>query len=237
MSCLRLSLAVYLFLTHSGFAADKAPSKDSQPLLTFNGWGTYEDPTAATKLSFAGDVLTLRAFDGYVDNFPQGKVNSPRIVRPVTGNFDAQVKVIELDPAEPGTVHANLGNFPTAYHAGTLLLRADDKNMVRVERISMARRGRQSHLAAVQVIQGGQTLAYHPQEVEEKPVILRMQRESNRLLASFSQDDGRNWTEFPSVDVEFLPEKIKVGVSMTSNTQIGSLVRFRDYRLSSELQR
>lgn len=158
-------------------------------------------------------------------------MNPPRVSREVTGDFTVEVDVTHLDEAEADSVHKSLGNFSTAYHAGSLLLRHDDETFVRLERTSMNTNGRAAYTCDLQIWKDKQR-QFHPSfAIEDKPIRLKLDRQGEKLNAAFSQDQGETWTEFPEQSLEGFPEKLNVGVSMTSNTEQGCKVRFKGLKL------
>ena len=49
----------------------------------------------------------------------------------MSGDFTAEVKVTHVDQAMPNSVLKSLGGFSTAYHAATLLVWTNQKNLIR----------------------------------------------------------------------------------------------------------
>lgn len=196
-------------------------------------WGLLEEPAGESKIASNEKALHITAPDRYVDNYPPGKVNAPRVLRDVSGDFTAEVNVTYLDEAKADSVHKSLGNFSTAYHSGTLLLRHDDTTFVRFERVSMNTAGQPAYRCDLQIWKDKKRQFYRSIPIENKPVRLRLERRGGKLTTSFSQDQGGSWTEFPEQTLEGFPDKAKVGVSMTSNTERGCKVMFEGFKLES----
>lgn len=205
---------------------------DTAKLIEY--WGLLEEPAAESKIESDKKTLTITAPDMYVDNYPPGKVNAPRVFRDVSGDFTAEVDVTQLEEAEADTVHKSLGNFSTAYHSGTLLFRHDDETFVRFERVSMNRSGRATYTCELQIWKDRQRQFYRSFPIENKPVRLRLERRAGKLTASFSQDEGDSWTKVPEQPLEGFPQKATVGVSLTSNTEKGCKVTFEGFKLKSK---
>ena len=215
---------------------DKAVSLDEfrfvtnfRPKKVVEGWGISEDPTAATKIEVKDGVLSITTPAILVDNYPPGIVNAPRVTREASGDFTAEIKVEHLDEALPNSVFKTL-NF-AAYHAATLLIRLDDQNCVRFERVSMHRGTTLSTLCVLQIWENGVTTQYQSESVEDTPTILRLERKGAVLRSSFSQDDGKTWTQMPDSELKTLSGKVHVGLSMTNNTDPGSVVKFKAFKL------
>ncbi|HEY1381649.1 MAG TPA: sigma-70 family RNA polymerase sigma factor [Gemmataceae bacterium] len=209
-----------------------ARPKDGRPAaarLNVRGWGSASDPDADCKFTVEKDRLTI-AVPGtdHAVCIEQNRMNAPRVLRPVTGDFIAQVKVS--------------GNFPIGgkslvdtrrpFHGAGLLVWKDDHNYVRLER--------------AQVIFDGQAGAYVNWELrkdgdfgrmggageldlKDEPVWLRIERRGNTLYGSASAD-GVQWTTLEPMAVE-LPPKLLVGVVAGQNTTIGFAPTFEGFRL------
>jgi len=196
-------------------------------------WGLVEDPATGSQIESDGKTLTITAPDDYVDNYPKGKVNAPRVLQEVSGDFTAQVDITELDEAKPDSVHKSLGTFPTAYHAGTLLLRHDNSNFVRFERVNANSGGESASTCVIQVWKEKNLVFYRVMPIEDKPIRLKLERRGTKLTASFSQNQGDSWTKFPEHTLEGFPGEAKVGVSITSNTEKGCKVKFEKFQLET----
>lgn len=86
------------------------PTKKNEPARKIEGWGVVEDPTVQSKIDFDKKTLTLAPATRYVDNFPKGMVNAPRVVQEVSGDFTVQVKVIHVDDAKLDSVLKSLAD-------------------------------------------------------------------------------------------------------------------------------
>jgi len=61
--------------------------------------------------------------------------------------------------------------------------------------------------------------------------MLRLERRDKRLLASFSQGDGRTWKKSETQDIEYLRDVLNAGVSMTTNTNPGCRVKYERLKI------
>src|SRR5262249_18410820 len=92
-------------------------------------WGRLEDPDENCACSVTGGVLSISMPDEFFDLVVEsGKMNAPRVLQPVKGDFIVQMKVL-ADPkrgkqAQPGPSWQGAGFF----------VRKDDKTYVRFER-------------------------------------------------------------------------------------------------------
>ena len=200
--------------------ADDSPS-------AIKGWGKIDDPTGQSEVKLEGKTLIMKAPTRYIDNYTPGKVNAPRVEQEIEGDFVAEVNVIDVEKAQPNSVLKSLGSFPTSFHAGSMLIWMDTVNFVRFDRSSMNQGGRQINACELQVYANYDRIHLKSFRIEDKPTRLRLKRVGQTLFASFSQDDGKTWKEFPETSIKHLPSRIDVGVSMTSNTDPGCTVKFQ----------
>jgi regulation of enolase protein 1 (concanavalin A-like superfamily) len=219
--------------TSAAEAGGQAAPPSSASIRFISGWGASEDPAGGASLALQGTTLVITAPDAYVDNYPPGKVNAPRVLQEVVGDFTAEVKVTHLDPSKPNSVLASLGSFPTAYHAGILLVRLNDKNFIRFEKGSKNTNGLHATTCELQVWENGQRLLYAPEDIEDVAVSLRLERRGELLLSSFSKDEGKTWKRLPEHKLDKLKGAVKVGVSVTNNTEPGCTVKFQDLKVAN----
>lgn len=195
------------------------------------GWGKREDPAGGTKIELQDSTLIMTSPAAYIDNYPKGTVNAPRVLQEVSGDFTAEVKVTHVDPALPDTVLKSLGGFSTAYHAGTLLVRHNDKKFIRFERVSANTNGVLSTTCDLQVYEKGKLTSHVSEKIEDTATQLRLQVRGDLVLSSFSQDDGKTWKELPQHKLRTLLGTVTVGVSLTNNTDPGCTVKFQDLKV------
>ncbi|MBC8113444.1 MAG: DUF1349 domain-containing protein [Candidatus Saccharimonas sp.] len=195
------------------------------------GWGEKEDPVGGTKIELQETTLVMTSPAAYVDNYPKGAVNAPRVLQEVSGDFTAEVKVTHVDPALPNSVLKSLGSFPTAYHAGALFVHTNQKNLIRFERVSKNTKGMLSTTCELQVWESGKLTAHASEVIEDTVITLRLERRGDLLRSSFSQDDGKTWKELPQHQLDKLKGTVKIGVSVTNNTDPGCTVKFQDLKV------
>ncbi len=203
----------------------------AEPADVIKGWGKKEDPAGGTTIELQDTTLVMTTPDIYVDNYPPGKVNAPRVMQEVSGDFVVEVRVTHLDPSQTDSVLKSLGSFPTAYHAGALLVRTNEKNFIRFEKGSKNTKGKRATTCELQVWENGKRMFYAPEDIEDVVVSLRLERQGDLLLSSFSKDDGKNWKELPKYKLDKLKDTVSVGVSLTSNTDPGCTVKFQDLKV------
>lgn len=120
---------------------------------------------------------------------------APRVLQPARGDFTLQVKIDgEFSPGDESTQAGRTG-----YTGAGLIVFADEKNYVRLERATLHRKGdKGTPYTNFEIRIGGELQRIGntgdlPTE-EGKPTWLRLQRKGNLLLGAMSQD-GVNWKE------------------------------------------
>jgi len=162
------------------------------------GWGTAQDPAADCKFSLKEGKLTIsvpgsdKAHDLSAE---MGNVTAPRVVQALSGDFRIQVKV--EGPFQPGEESAREGR--TGYTGAGLVIFADTRNYVRIERASPQAEGSRGarpytnfEIRVDGELQHIGTTGDLPTE-NGKPTWLRLEKKGRQILGSMSQD-GVTWT-------------------------------------------
>lgn len=195
-------------------AADPAAPADPAKPREVRGWGPLIDPVGDCVMAEDGEKLTLTVPAGNRNLSTAINTSAPRLLREVEGDFTAVVKVTgEFDPGTRG-VEA------TPFNGAGLLVWADERNFVRVERNSYWLAGRQRFFCyppLVEYFKGGAGQNTNPDPTEAANFFtgwsthLRVDRRGDRLTASYSHD-GTGWTGVKEFSVE-MPPKVFVGVA------------------------
>ena len=226
---MRLFVALAVASTLFGVRTANAVDAEAQERF-ISGWGTVFDPVGGSVVKLTDGTLFLFAPRTYVDNYPHGKVNAPRVIQQVDGDFTAEVDVVHIDQAMPNSVLASL-KTPTPYHAASLLIRQDDANFVRFERIDMCLDGRHVTRCDLQVWEGGDRTTFISKDVEDRPTRLQLTRQGNQFLAAYRQNNGQTWIRYKPQIIDDMPDRVELGVSMTSNTDPQCKVAFQGLEL------
>jgi regulation of enolase protein 1 (concanavalin A-like superfamily) len=187
------------------------------------GWGQSEDPDGDCKISAKDGKVTFTIPGTVHDLWPGGaKVNAPRILQDVEGDFTVQVRVASSVKPENGF-----------FRSGTLLIWQDDKTFIRLDS-ACAHRGGSAfdfycylHVFKDKVRLVNQQL----RPLKDQPTDLRLERRDAKIVASFSQDGGNSWKAFAEQGV-VLPRKLKVGVSAVNTTNNPFSVTLEDFKIS-----
>jgi regulation of enolase protein 1 (concanavalin A-like superfamily) len=190
-----------------------AGDPDPEPNAFQDGWDKPTDPDkdCTFKKEKGGLTITVPGKDHGLA-IERGRMNAPRLLRDVEGDFVAEVRVSgTLNPSMTSTAAGR-----TPFLAGGLVLMADEKTYIRLERAAY-RRDDVATYANWELRQDGNWLLQGNSSVcplKEKAAYLRLERKGDRLLASVSED-GKEWSELSPLELK-LPAKLKLGVTANS---------------------
>jgi regulation of enolase protein 1 (concanavalin A-like superfamily) len=208
-------------------AALAAPAPARSPWLT--GWDKPVDPDNDCKFIRDKDTLTIEVPGKDHDlAVERNLMNSPRLLRDVEGDFVAQVRVSgTFLPSKESTSTERL-----PFVGAGLLLMADEKTYVRLERAALQWQGEVKTYANWELRQDGNwVLAGNAavQPLEDKATYLRLERKGDKLLPAVSHD-GKDWKELKPLEIK-LPAKLKLGVSGGGTSMDMFAPRFDQFKL------
>jgi regulation of enolase protein 1 (concanavalin A-like superfamily) len=211
-------LAVSLVLVASGSSAG-----EQTPQL-IKGWGQTEDPDGDCKISAKEGKVTFSIPGTAHDLWPGGprKVNAPRVLQDVEGDFTVQVRVASSVKPENGF-----------FRAGTLLIWLDDKTFIRLDSACAHRGGSTfDFYCYLHVFKDKERLVNEQlRPLKDQPTDLRLERRDTKIVASFSQDGAKTWKAFQEKTLD-LPRKLKVGVAAVNGTDSPFTVTLEDFKIS-----
>ena len=212
------------------WAALAAPAPADRPWLT--GWDKPVDPENDCKFTRDKGTLTIEVPGKDHDlAVERNLMNSPRLLRDVEGDFVAQVRVSgTFLPSQESTSTERL-----PFVGAGLLLMADEKTYVRLERAALRLQGEVKTYANWELRQDGNWVLAGDasvQPLEDKATYLRLQRQGDKLLPSVSHD-GKDWKELNPLEIK-LPSKLKLGVSGGGTSMDVFAPRFDQFRLKQE---
>lgn len=162
------------------------------------GWGSPIDPDGDCTFDLQDGALVITVPGGpppHDLSAEIGSSNSPRVLHEVTGDFILQVRVDgDFNPGEKSTQPGRTG-----YTGAGLVLFADAKNYVRLERATLQRAGGPRHnYGNFEVRLNGQLQRIGitsdlPLE-DNQPVYLQLERRGSTVLGAISHD-GKKWKE------------------------------------------
>jgi RNA polymerase sigma factor (sigma-70 family) len=194
------------------------------------GWDKPVDPDGDCKFTRDKGVLTIEVPNKDHDlGVERDKMNSPRLLRDVEGDFVAQVRV-------SGTFSPSVDSTSTeriAFVGAGLVLMADNKTYLRLERATLRRDGVARTYVNWELREDGEWKLAGDATVrplEDKPTYVRLERRGDKLLASASHD-GKEWWELEPLEVK-LPAKLKLGVAAGTTSTDPFKPSYDDFRLT-----
>ena len=196
------------------------------PRVSISGWGQPFNPDGDCAITPDGEILTIRVPPTPHDLSAEvGRINAPRVLQEVEGDFTAQVKVCGvLHPTAAASVPDRV-----AYQAGGLLLWSDNRNYIRLERAALQRDGAVQPLAAFEMRLRGELADAHPAVAPDQDIYLRLERRGNQFRAAFSTD-GRQWTPLEPLQAP-LPAKVRIGVAAVNAARQPLSLRYEEFRV------
>jgi regulation of enolase protein 1 (concanavalin A-like superfamily) len=214
-----------------------APVPTPQPFKT--GWDKPVDPDKDCKFTRDKDSLTIELPGTDHDYYPlRDRVNAPRLLRDIEGDFDIQVRVrMDRRPSATSTVKGQ----PSLVSGGFLLIPPKTYGItcIRLE-FGVAGQGDDTNGYAAlkhQDTAGGRSDARWGREwkdwsLPEKAdrAYLRLVRRGEKLYPSISPD-GEKWALLMGGQYGRLPAKLKVGLAAYSTSAEPAKVRFDQFKL------
>jgi TonB family protein len=204
-------------------------------------FGVFIDPLLSSTIVESDGRVELDLTPGNLDlRVEIGSMSAPRVLRPIEGDFEAEVTVGRLPDIgipSPGT--------PAVFRGAGLLLWQDDDNYVRLESVAYRvassvepgqRRtpiGAPYHYALFKVRQDGRPLdgpSRADVRLEDGPADLRLRRRGREFTA-FARQGGREWREVGTFEVDFAPA-LQVGLAALNVARYGMKVAFEGFRLA-----
>jgi regulation of enolase protein 1 (concanavalin A-like superfamily) len=190
------------------------------------GWGLAIDPDKDCKFVPEGKNLSIQVPGTHHDLHPDtGKLNAPRALREVEGDFVLSVKVAgEFQPGLKST-------FPRSvpYNGAGILCWSDADNFIRLERGALSRNGMVGSTVAFEEREGGYRGAVHNEVFQGGTCYLRLERKGSRIAGAISID-GKNWRELKPIDTVW-PAKLRVGLTAISTSSDPFVVKFEEFEL------
>jgi serine protease Do len=212
--------------------APSQPAPAGQPVvLSFDaGWDKPVDPDGDCKIAPSKEALSmdLPAKRHDLAAEPAAR-NAPRLLRDVTGDFTAQVRITgDFKPVAPSTAP---GGFP--FVGAGLVAMAADGSYLRLERSDVVQNGTtESQINSEVRANARQQVGSAKLLPQDQTVYLRLRRLGDRFFSSMSRD-GKDWIDLPFQDVT-LPAGLKLGVEAVTTSAAAFQPRFDDFRLGAD---
>jgi regulation of enolase protein 1 (concanavalin A-like superfamily) len=187
------------------------------------GWGTAIDPGEDCEIRPVARSLTVKLPGTLHDLNPDsGKLNAPRIIRPVEGDFSITVKV--AGDFKPGGTSTNPKGVP--YNGAGIIIWSDPDNFIRLERGAMLRQGKIGTYIAFEEREGGYRGAVHNGRFQAGDCYLRVERKGSRIFGAVSTD-GSKWQCLKPIETVW-PPRLRVGLPAINSSSEPFTVRFEE---------
>lgn len=195
-------------------------------------WGLAIDTGKDCEFTPEQKKLAIRVPGAWHDLNPDnGKLNAPRVVREVEGDFVVKVKV--EGEFKPGGKSTNPRGVP--YTGAGIIVWSDSDNFIRLERGALLRNNKVGTTVAFEEREGGYRGAVHNITSKPGPVYLRLERKGSRILGAVSFDDSA-WRNLKPIDTVW-PTKLKVGLTAISSSGEPFAAQFTEYSLQTQAAR
>jgi regulation of enolase protein 1 (concanavalin A-like superfamily) len=170
-------------------------------------WGTAIDPDNDCKIDDKGEALEIDIPNTHHDlNADNNKLNAPRVVREVSGDFSITVRV--SGGFKPSAKSTNPKAVP--YIGAGIVVWQDSDNYIFLGRAAINRSNRVSEFAAFEEREWGTRGALNNRGIEPGGVFLRVERRGNRILG-YTSKDGKKWARLDPMEPSY-PSTLKVGL-------------------------
>lgn len=189
-------------------ASSPAPGPGDEEVSVGGDWEAPIDPGGGCKIIVdeTGNHIRITVPESpRVLNAEIGRMDAPRVLRTVQGDFDVSVRVNGVfHPSGRSTMKQY-----APYHGAGILLWQDERNYLRLEIAADIHRGRTRPYANFEWRRDGELASSKGMRIEDGSNRLLLQRRGDEIRASFSRD-GNHWTRFAPLTVDFR-DNIKVG--------------------------
>jgi regulation of enolase protein 1 (concanavalin A-like superfamily) len=200
------------------------PEADGTPL---GDWGMAINPDNDCKIEDKGSALEISIPNTHHDlNADNDKLNAPRVVREVSGDFSLTVRV--TGKFNPGAKSTNPKAVP--YIGGGIVVWQDSNNYVFLGRAAINRQNKVSEFAAFEEREWGTRGAVNNRGIDPGGVYLRLERRNNRLMG-YTSKDGQNWARLDPMEPTY-PATLKVGLYGINGCADPVTMRFDNYKFT-----
>jgi regulation of enolase protein 1 (concanavalin A-like superfamily) len=194
-------------------------------------WGLAIDPGEDCTFTPEATALAVLVPGTFHDLNPDsGKLNAPRVMRPVEGDFVVTVKV--AGAFQPGGKSTNPNPRAIPYNGAGILIWSDSDNFIRLERGAILRNGKVGGSVAFEEREGGYRGAVHNEVAPAGPCYLRLERKGSRILGAISAD-GTTWKALKPIDTVW-PAKLRVGLAAINSSSDPFAPKFEEFDLKTK---
>jgi regulation of enolase protein 1 (concanavalin A-like superfamily) len=193
------------------------------------GWGLAINPDGDCMIRPDGNALAMQVPGKWHDLNPDtNKLNSPRVVRTILGDFTISVKV--AGAFKPGGKSTNPKSVP--YNGAGIIIWNNSDNFIRLERGATFRDGKVHTFALFEEREGGYRGAMHNQSIRPGDCHVRIERRGNRVFGATSLD-GTNWNQLKPIDTLW-SRQVKVGLAAINSSSEPFVTRFEEFKLKGK---
>ena len=193
----------------------RAPERRDRTAREKENWGDAVDPDGDCKFELEPRENRVRIIvpgKTHILSAEIGRVNAPRILRDVEGDFDVSVRV--AGTSHPGG-KATTTVYPP-YHGAGLLIWQDQENYVRLEIAADLQHGKARPYVNFEHRKDGALATSSGIMNTDGSNHLRLKRRGAEIYASFGPD-GVRWTSFSPLTAK-LNDRLNVGVAAINSS-------------------
>ena len=194
-------------------------------------WGDVIDPDGDCQVLLGKETqraTILVPGTAHLLSAEMGRMNAPRILREITGEFEVRVKV--TGTSHPGGKATTTQYNP--YHGAGILLWQDPENYVRLEIAADLRKGKVFSYANFELRQAGRLTVTWGLKIVDGSSYLRLERRGAVIRGAFSPD-GDHWTAFSPMIVG-LKDRLKVGVLAVNSASKPLKAGLEEFRVTGK---
>lgn len=193
------------------------------------GWGDYVDPDKDCEFQAEADKLTITVPGTDHDlGAERGKMNAPRALQSVEGDFTIEVKVSGNFAPKDTTNQAR-----RAYHGAGFVIMKDDKTYLRFDRATYWDGNANQDYGNFEVRKNGALDRFgNPADLRLAPAKdtwLKIERKGNTFQAFAAQEKGK-WRSLGERTVE-MPAELRVGVAVINSSRQVFAPQFSDLKV------
>ena len=193
----------------------RAPEEHDRTAREKGNWGDAVDPDGDCKFELEPREDRVRIIvpgKTHILSAEIGRVNAPRILRDIEGDFDVSVRV--AGTGHPGGKATTTLYSP--YHGAGLLIWQDQENYVRLEIAADLQHGKARPYVNFEHRKDGALATSSGIMNTDGSNHLRLRRRGDEIYASFGPD-GLRWTSFSPLTAQ-LNDRLKVGVAAINSS-------------------
>jgi|GEM_PF-1049816 len=196
------------------------------------GWGVAIDPDKDCEIKEQMKNLLITVPGTRHDLVgTAGRMNAPRVMREVEGDFVVTVKIV--GEFRPGGKSTNPKGIP--FNGAGILVWSDTDNFIRLERAAVNRNGKINTYVSFEEFEGGTKGASHSEAMQGGDCWVRMERKGSRIHGSISFD-GKTWKDLKPIQTVW-PAKLKVGLVSVNSSSLPFSTSFENFELKAQPRR